>query len=376
MPARSFLSLIVLVVAVSTAMCSSDPSVVKMRAFEAGNAYVKDGKDREAILEYRRAVRADGTFGEARLNLAGAYERTGDLQNAFREYVRAADLLPDRSDVQIKAGQFLLVAGRFEDARARAEKVLEREPKNLDAQVLVGYSLAGMKNIDGAISRLEQALIDAPKAGAAFSNLGTLQLANGDLERAEHAFRKAVELDPSATTAWIALGKFFWAQERFAEAEASLVTARALDPGDVIAARALAILYMSINRAAEAEPILKALAASAKTPATGLMLADYYTATGRRDDAQTVLEGMSSDKTVAIEVKGRLAMIKHSQGLSAEAYSTVDTLLKQYPDNASARLIKTQLLMRDRRFDEAVDESRRALEFDPRSALGLRLLGE
>jgi predicted Zn-dependent protease len=85
---------------------------------------------------------------------------------------------------------------------------------------------------------------------------------------------------------------------------------------------------------------------------------------------------MASDKAVAVEVNGRIAMIQYSQGMSTQAYSTVDALVKQYPDNPSARLIKTQLLMRDRRFDEAVDESRRALEFDPRSALGLRLLGE
>ena len=376
MPARLLSLLLIILAAAATTMCARDPNAVKMRAFEAGNKYVEAGKDREAILEYRRAVNADGTFGEARLHLAAAYERTGDMQNAFREYIRAADLLPGRTDVQVKAGQFLLVAGRFEDARARAEKVLEQEPNNVDAQVLVGYSLAGMKNIDGAISRLEQALINAPKSGVAFSNLGTLQLAKGDLERAEKAFRKAVALEPNATAAWVALANFFWAQERFAEAEASLITARALDPSDVVAARSLAILYMSINRVAEAEPILKTLAEMSTTPAAGLMLADYYTATGRRNDAMTVLQGMKVDPRMAVEVKGRIAMIQHAQGMPNEAYATVDALVKGQADNASARLVRTQLLIRDRRFNEAVDESRRALEFDPRSALGLRLLGE
>ena len=67
------------VVAVAAASaCSRDPNVLKMRYFEAGNTYVESGKYREAILEYRRAVRADATFGEARLRLASTYERTGD----------------------------------------------------------------------------------------------------------------------------------------------------------------------------------------------------------------------------------------------------------------------------------------------------------
>jgi tetratricopeptide (TPR) repeat protein len=79
---------------------------------------------------------------------------------------------------------------------------------------------------------------------------------------------------------------------------------------------------------------------------------------------------------VAVEVQGRIAMIQHAQGMPNDAYATVDALLKAHADSPTVRLVRTQLLMRDRRFDEAVDESRRALEFDPRSALGLRLLGE
>ena len=114
-------AVVIFAAAVAVVACSRDPNVLKERYFTSGNSYVESGKYREAILEYRRAVRADGTFGEARLRLAEAYEHVGDTQNAFREYVRAADLLPDRMDVQIKAAQFLLVAGRFADARARAE---------------------------------------------------------------------------------------------------------------------------------------------------------------------------------------------------------------------------------------------------------------
>jgi tetratricopeptide (TPR) repeat protein len=368
---------VIFAAAVAVVACSRDPNVLKQRYFDSGNSYVESGKYREAILEYRRAVRADGTFGEARLRLADTYERVGDTQNAFREYVRAADLLPDRVDVQIKAAQFLLVAGRFADAQARAEKVLARDARNVEAQVLVGYSLAGMKNIDGAIAQLERALLDAPNAGVAFSNLGTLQLARGDLEKAEQAFRKAVELDPGAASAWIALANFFWARERFAEAEASLVKARELDPGDLVAARSLAVLYMSINRVAEAEPILRTLAENATMPVARLMLADYYTATNRLDDAMTVLkEFPSPDKVTTVEAKGRIAMIQHAQGSADAAYATVNDLVQQYADSSVAHLVKAQLLLRDRRFDEALGESRRALEIDPRSALGHRLVGE
>ena len=131
----------ILVVILSAAACSRDPEVAKQRHFAKGNTYRDAGKYREAILEYRTAIRYDAKFAEARLALAEAYSQSSELHSAFREYVRAADLLPERTDVQLKAGNFLLVAGRFDEAKARAERVLHRDPKNADAQVLLGLSL-------------------------------------------------------------------------------------------------------------------------------------------------------------------------------------------------------------------------------------------
>jgi tetratricopeptide (TPR) repeat protein len=368
--------LAVVLVVFSSATCSRDPEAAKKRHLDAGNAYVRAAKYREAILEYRTAVRYDAAFGEARLRLAETYERTADLQNAYREYARAADLLPDRAEVQIKAGNFLLVAGRFEDAKARAEQALQRDPKNVDAQILLGYSLAGMKKLDDAIGQLEQAVVAAPHKGTAFSNLGTLQMARGDVKHAEAAFRKAVDINSDSPMPWIALANFLWAQGRFKEAEACLVKARQLEPGDAVAARALAILYMSTNRVAEAEPILKTVAEKSTTPSAGLMLADYYAATHRPADALSALARLSSYKAAEVDVQGRTAMILHAQGRAADAYTIVDGLLKDHADSAPVRLIKAQFLFRDRRFDEALAESRRAIEFDSRSALGYRLLGE
>ena len=46
-------------------------------------------------MQYRNALQQDPRFGEARLKLADAYVQAGDPQSAYREYVRAADLLPE-----------------------------------------------------------------------------------------------------------------------------------------------------------------------------------------------------------------------------------------------------------------------------------------
>ena len=46
--------------------------------------------------------------------------KRSDLPAAARESSRLADLMPDRPDLQITAGKFLAMSGRFEEAKVRA----------------------------------------------------------------------------------------------------------------------------------------------------------------------------------------------------------------------------------------------------------------
>src|SRR6478672_2212597 len=114
--------LIIVTVLVAAAACSRDPKVRSASYIKSGDARLAKGQLAEAIIEYRNAVQADPVGGEARLKLAESYGKAGDGINAAKEYVRAADLLPNRVDVQLKAGALLLVSGRYDDAKVRADK--------------------------------------------------------------------------------------------------------------------------------------------------------------------------------------------------------------------------------------------------------------
>src|SRR5688572_22477195 len=81
--------------------CSKDPEVAKREYATSGDAYVAQGKYAEAVVEYRNAVQQDPRFGEARYKLAEAYVKLNLPVEAYREYVRAADLMPDHVDAQL-----------------------------------------------------------------------------------------------------------------------------------------------------------------------------------------------------------------------------------------------------------------------------------
>ena len=186
---------------------------------KSGDGYMAKKQYADAILEFRRAVLVAPKSGEARYKLAEAYAVTDDVRNALPEYVRAADLLPDDIDLQLKAGNLLLLGGRFQDAKTRARAALKKEPNSFKAFVLLGNALAGLRQMDYAINVASKAAELEPERSGLYTNLGTLQFIKGDRDLAEAAFKKAVAIAGKTVSPALALGTFYRASGKVAEAE-------------------------------------------------------------------------------------------------------------------------------------------------------------
>ena len=76
----------------------SDPQKAALQHVQRGDQYLKDGKDAEALLQYRNAVDKDPMLGEARKKLGTAYARAGNAKAAMGQLIRAADLLPEDAE--------------------------------------------------------------------------------------------------------------------------------------------------------------------------------------------------------------------------------------------------------------------------------------
>jgi Tfp pilus assembly protein PilF len=245
---------------VLASVCATGCSKSAADYVKSGDAFAKDGKSREALIEYRNAVQKEATNGQARLKLAETHEKLGEVPQAFREYIRAADLLPKDVAVQVKAGTFLLMAGRNDEAKARAERALAADPKNVDAQLLLGNASAGLKDLDAALKQVQEAIELSPTSERGYSSLGMIQLAKGDAAAAEAAFRKAVEVGPKSVQAHLSYGNFLWASNRRDEAAVELDAAHSLEPQNALANRLLAAFHAAGPTPEKAEPYFKALA--------------------------------------------------------------------------------------------------------------------
>src|SRR5436190_12214577 len=176
---RQTIGWLMCLVSAAVLVSCSDSSAKKKAYFENGEKLLKEKKFQEAIVELRNAVQQDEKFGEARLKLADAYMSAGNPQAAYREYMRAADLLPKNNDAQIKAATILIVNGQFEDARTRIQALVDREPTNVQAQLILGNALAGLKDMDGAVREIEEAIKLDPARGVIYSTLAEIRMAQG-----------------------------------------------------------------------------------------------------------------------------------------------------------------------------------------------------
>ena len=362
--------------AVFVAACSKDPEVAKREYVRSGDEYLARKQYKEAVIEYRNAVKLDARFGAARQKLADAYFKTGDVENGFRESMRAADLLPDDVGVQLKAGELLLTGNRYEDAIARADKALARDPQNVDAQILKANALAGLHKLDEAVAQVEDAIQRAPDRSTGYSSLGALQMIRGHRDEAEAAFKKAAATDPKSPEGYLALANFYWAAGRPQDAEAQLKNASSAAPQDEAVNRALGFFYMGTGRAAEAEAPLKTYADVAQDGSGKLTLSDYYLTIHRIDDARRALETVPrTDEHSYLIARLRLAGLDVRSGNRKNADALVNEVLTAEPKNVDALLVKAQLLVADGKFDEALAIVRQAIDIEPRSAQAHYALG-
>ena len=366
---RSSRTLLVIVLLVGVgAGCSSDPEEVLRQQMEQGNSYMQSKKYSEAIVSFRNAVRADERSGEARMKLAEAYLAAGDGRNGLREAIRAADLMPDNVEAQLRSGLLLLLGKQYPEARTRAVAALAKEPQNPQALILLGNSLAGLKDIDGAIEQVEQAINEDPQLTLSYANLGALQLAKGDRDAAEDAFRKAIAAAPRSSDAHASLANFLWAAGDVAGAESEFKTALQLEPTSPAVNRAMATFYSSQNRADEAEPYLKAYAKDSGAGDAQFLLADYYVRSKRVSEATTILSGLAGDQGSFARASLRLATLDFVDGRRPQAYARIDDVVRREPRNEAAFRTRIRFLLSEGKNQEALAATGRLIEINPRSA--------
>jgi tetratricopeptide (TPR) repeat protein len=315
--------------------CARSPEARKARHLDRGDRYFLQEKYREAILEYRNALRIEGTDARATRQLGFAHYELGELGEALRYLQQAEKLEPSRTEVHLKLGHIYLLAGRTDEARAAAEAVLGRLPMNLDALILVVGAARTPEEITAVTHRLEGARSRLEHMAKFHLALAGLYLRAADVGSAERALLEAVAREPGSVDAHTALGNFYASGRDLAKAEQEYkVAANLTQPG---------------------------------APAR-IRLADSYLSRGRREEARRILEELTREAPDYLPAWRQLASISFAEERIDDSLAALRRVLNKSPGDTEGRILRGRIHLAKGETVEAITEFQRLLRQEPRLA--------
>ena len=91
-----------LLVVLTLVACARSPEAKKARYLDRGDRYFQKEQFREAVLEYRNALRIDGNNAQGNRQLGLTYYQLGQFVQAVRFLTKAQELDPDNTEVRLK----------------------------------------------------------------------------------------------------------------------------------------------------------------------------------------------------------------------------------------------------------------------------------
>jgi len=164
--------------------------------FLLGFARLQLGRVGEAIGPLEEAVRLGAGVPERLNALAQAYEASRSGARAEPLYRRALDAQPSAANIRVNLGRLLEAQGRLREAIAEYRRAASDDPTLAPAHYNLGTALARVGDTAGALTSLRQAVALEPRDPAALMNLGALLAGAGDLQGAIGLFRRAVAAAP------------------------------------------------------------------------------------------------------------------------------------------------------------------------------------
>jgi tetratricopeptide (TPR) repeat protein len=379
-----------------------------------GAVLVRLGRTSEGIGELERALAIQPSDGSAQLNLALAYEQSGQPAKAlplFQKLETAAHTANHALSPAVLASyaRAFAATGQLRPAISKMKEAAMREPRNFEfqddlgslyaklqdwpnaklafsaalatrpdsaiAHLHLGLSLQALAQ-PGALDELAKAHALAPRNPIIALELGKALAAAGQDDQAVPVLQQASALDPESTTASYQLGLVLERLDRVQEAIPLLQRAAAANPGNAEALTNLGMALCLAQRAKDAVPFLQralALDPDNMTAHQDLAVADIQLS--QLDDAIVQLRAALKLSPDVSQLHYNLGYALKMQDDAADAIPELETAEKLNPDAPEAPYLLGVLYMQVGRYAEAEHELNVSLRLRPKNGDGWATLG-
>jgi tetratricopeptide (TPR) repeat protein len=424
---RIFVRGFVLTLILSLLMACGGKEERKAKYLEKGKTYLAEGNYDKARIEFKNVLQIDPKMADAYLYLGEINEKKRVWRKAFKNYMKASELDPERIEPRLRLATFYLVQARTlrstEDkegaadamglAREQVDEVKSRDPENLEGLTLEANLWALEGEAEKAVQQLEGVLQkDAGLQSAAMllaslydqegrmndAEAVLLQAARGSddplvlqqrlvqlyrkhekNEQAEEVLRTVISANPGELAYRVSLASLLAHGGKLDEAENALREAISEDPDD--AQRYLLLgefLATKRSRQAAIDELKDAVQRKPELVDLQFGLANLYLAEGKKNEARRVLNGVIEEH--GLDPAGLRARVALAQLIAAEdpeskrVGTLVEDVLKENPLDNDALLLRGRLAARTGDYAQAIGDFRTVLKDQPNSPVALRLL--
>lgn len=377
-------------------------------------AFIHEGNLPKARVALRNVLKIDPKDAEAYYFFAEVEEKEKNWKNAFANYQRVIELVPDHERALIKLAKFYLEARVTDKVLEMTGKVLAKTPGQVEAETLNIAVQALKGDRDGALLAAEALGGKHPTDPDAATILATLYLAQGrsqDVERvmqravdanpsnlqlmdsfasalirleqydrAEEVLKKLVEADPKVLDRRLRLAGFYDERRRYDQAEALLRAVVRLDPENEQRYIHLAKFQVSRRGTSEGEAaLLEGRRALPRSSMLRFALAELYELDRQSQKARGMYEEVRDDfrgKPAALEAKVKLAALDWSAGKREDAEKQLEEVLKENPRSSDALLLRGRIALQLGSGKDAIQDFRTVLKDQPELAEIHALLGQ
>ena len=356
---------------------------------EKGEKLSAAGKYEEAILNYKSAIQKDPNFGEAHYGLALALLQQRNLQDAYTAMNRAAQLLPNRQDVQIELANLCLLLYLGDSARPPAlyrqltgisDALLAKDARSFDGLRIKAYLRLTEKKSDEALDLFRQANRLQPLQPEVALQLTQILIQASAYDEAEKVAWRAIQGRSSQGQIYDVLYTFYLTHNRLPDAERVLKAKVDNNPKIARYLTQLAAHYYAFHQPAAMNATLDRLRNNTKDfPDAHLLIGDFLSDIGQLDEARREFEaGAKADPKQAAVYQKRITNLLLAQGKKDEAMKVVDQLVAADPSDTSPLSVKAGVLMQSGEADKidlAVRELTEAVKKKPDDTIARYNLG-
>ncbi len=169
-------------------------------------SYMQDGKNDEAIREFRKALAFDPQNTDVHTNMGNIYMAQGKTYEAIKSYKEVVRLQPNYAKAHVNLGNAYLQDKQYSLSEAEFKTAARLDPRDPLADYTLGLQYTNTNRLPEAETQLKKVATIAPKDGNVYYSLGVLYNKQGKADQAIANLEKALRLKPNFPAANYELG--------------------------------------------------------------------------------------------------------------------------------------------------------------------------